>query len=64
MAKVVSIHLAAKAKQPLQEMAAANLVAEKGLEGDRYFGRKPKVNVTLVQEEFLIQKGDEITCIS
>jgi MOSC domain-containing protein YiiM len=60
LGKVVSIHIAAKAKQPMQEIALANLVAEKGIEGDRYFGRKPKLNVTLAQEEFLEEAAEEI----
>ena len=53
MGKVIAIHLAAKARQVVQEVAAATLVENKGLEGDRYFGRNPQLNVTLVQEEFL-----------
>jgi MOSC domain-containing protein YiiM len=60
LGKIVSIHLAAKAEQPMQEAATATLVAEKGIEGDRYFGRKPKVNVTLVQEEFLAAAAEEL----
>lgn len=60
MGKVVSIHISAKAGQAMQEMAAATLVAAKGLAGDRYFGRKPKMNVTLVQEEFLAEAAEEI----
>jgi len=60
LGKVVSIHISAKAGQAMQEMAAATLVAAKGLAGDRYFGRKPKMNVTLVQEEFLAEAAEEI----
>jgi len=60
LGKVVSIHLAAKAGQAMQEVAAATLVAAKGLAGDRYFGRNPKMNVTLVQEEFLAEAAEEI----
>ncbi|MDZ7359173.1 MAG: MOSC domain-containing protein [candidate division KSB1 bacterium] len=60
MGKIVSIHLAAKAGQAMQETAAATLVAGKGLVGDRYFGRKPAMNVTLVQEEVLVEAAGEI----
>jgi MOSC domain-containing protein YiiM len=60
MGKIVSIHLAAKAGQAMQETAAATLVAAKGLVGDRYFGRRSAMNVTLVQEEFLIEAAEEI----
>ena len=60
LGKIVAIHIAAKAGQPLQEISAATLVTDKGIEGDRYFGRKPKLNVTLVQEEFLEEAADEI----
>ena len=61
LGKIVAIHIAAKAGQPLQEISAATLVADKGIAGDRYFGRKPKLNVTLVQEEFLEQAAEEIS---
>jgi len=60
MGKVIAIHIAAKAEQPMQEIATATLVAEKGIAGDRYFGRKPKLNVTLVQEEFLEEAADKL----
>jgi MOSC domain-containing protein YiiM len=60
LGKVVAIHIAEKAQQPLKEISPATLVADKGIEGDRYFGRKPKLNVTLVQEEFLEQAAEEI----
>jgi MOSC domain-containing protein YiiM len=60
LGKITAIHIAAKAKQPMQEILAATLVAGKGIEGDRYFGRKPKMNVTLVQEEFLAAAADEL----
>lgn len=53
MGKVIAIHIAARARQVVQEVATVTLVENKGLEGDRYFGRNPKLNVTLVQEEFL-----------
>ncbi|MGH7452509.1 MAG: MOSC domain-containing protein [bacterium] len=60
MSKVVAIHIAEKARQAMQEVPVATLVADKGIEGDRYFGRKPKLNVTLVQEEFLEEAADEL----
>jgi len=60
LSKVIAIHLAAKARQAMQEISTATLVAEQGIEGDRYFGRKPKLNVTLVEEESLEQAADEI----
>jgi MOSC domain-containing protein YiiM len=60
LGKVVAIHIAAKARQAVQEIPVATLVADKGIEGDRYFGRKPKLNVTLVQEEFLEAAADEL----
>ena len=60
MGKVIAIHIAAKARQAVQEIATATLVTGKGIEGDRYFGRKPNLNVTLVQEEFLEQAAKEI----
>jgi MOSC domain-containing protein YiiM len=44
----------------MQEIPVATLVADKGIEGDRYFGKKPKLNVTLVQEEFLEEAADEL----
>ena len=60
MGKIVAIHIAAKARQAVQEISTATLVADKGIESDRYFGRKPNLNVTLVQEEFLEQAAEEI----
>jgi MOSC domain-containing protein YiiM len=60
LGKVVAIHIAEKARQAMQEISTATLVAEKGIEGDRYFGKKPKLNVTLVQEEFLAEAADEL----
>jgi MOSC domain-containing protein YiiM len=60
LGKVVAIHIAAKARQAMQEIPVATLVADKGIEGDRYFGRKPKLNVTLVQEEWLEEAVDEL----
>lgn len=60
MGRVVAIHIAEKARQAMQEISAAKLVADKGIEGDRYFGSKPKLNVTLVQEEFLGEAADEL----
>ena len=60
MSKVIAIHIAAKARQEMKEISAATLIADKGIEGDRYFGKKPKQNVTLVQEEFLEEAADEI----
>ncbi len=60
MSKVVAIHIAPKARQAMQEIPLATLVADKGIEGDRYFGREPEQNVTLVQEEFLEVAADEL----
>jgi MOSC domain-containing protein YiiM len=60
LGKVVAIHIAEKARQAMQEIPLATLVADKGIEGDRYFGRKPNLNVTLVQEEFLEEAVDEL----
>ena len=60
MGKVVAIHIAEKARQAMHEIPVATLVADKGIEGDRYFGRKPKLNVTLVQEEFLAEAAEEL----
>ncbi len=60
MGKVVAIHIAEKARQAMQEIPVATLVADKGIEGDRYFGKKPKLNITLVQEEFLEEAADEL----
>jgi MOSC domain-containing protein YiiM len=60
LGKIIAIHVAAKARQAVQEVAVATLVADKGIEGDRYFGRHPKLNLTLVDEEFLEQAADEI----
>ncbi|MCG3121236.1 MAG: hypothetical protein ALAOOOJD_04242 [bacterium] len=60
MGHVVAIHIAAKERAPMQEISTAALVADKGIEGDRYFGRKPKVNVTLVQEEFLVAAAEAL----
>lgn len=53
MGQVVAIHLAARARQAMQEVPTVMLVANQGMVGDRYFGRRAKLNVTLVQEEFL-----------
>jgi len=60
LGKVITIHIAAKARQAVQEISTATLVTDKGIEGDRYFGRKPNLNVTVVQEEFLEQAAEEI----
>jgi len=60
LSKVIAIHIAPKARQAMQEIPVATLVADKGIEGDRYFDRKPKLNVTLVQEEFLEAAADEL----
>lgn len=60
MGKVIAIHIAEKARQAMQEIPVATLVADKGIEGDRYFGKKPEVSVTLVQEEFLEEAADEL----
>jgi MOSC domain-containing protein YiiM len=60
LSKVVAIHIAEKARQAMEEISIATLVADKGIEGDRYFGKKPKLNVTLVQEEFLAEAADEL----
>ena len=60
MSKVIAIHIAEKARQAMQEIPVATLVADKGIQGDRYFGKKPKQNVTLVQEEFLEEAADEL----
>lgn len=60
LGKVIAIHIAAKARQAVQEIPVASLVADQGIAGDRYFGRKPKLNVTLVQEEFLEQAAAAI----
>lgn len=60
MGKVIAIHIAEKARQAMQEIPVATLVADKGIDGDRYFGRKLEQNVTLVQEEFLEAVADEL----
>lgn len=60
MGKVIAIHIAAKARQVVQEVTAVTLVENKGIAGDRYFGRSPKLNVTLVQEEFLEAAAEAI----
>lgn len=60
MGKVVSIHLAEKNRAAMKEVTTANLVADKGIEGDRYFGKKSRQNVTLVQLEFLEEAADEL----
>ncbi|MCI0698097.1 MOSC domain-containing protein [candidate division KSB1 bacterium] len=60
MGKVIAIHIAEKARQAMQEIPVATLVADKGIDGDRYFGRKLGQNVTLVQEEFLEAAADEL----
>ena len=60
MSKIIAIHVAEKARQEMKEISAATLVADKGIEGDRYFDKKPRQNVTLVQEEFLEEAADEI----
>jgi MOSC domain-containing protein YiiM len=60
LGNVVSIHLAEKTRQAMKEIASATLVTDKGIAGDRYFGRKPKLNVTLVQEDFLEEAAAEI----
>ena len=51
--EVVHIHVAQSDLAPLQELDEAVLVLDRGIEGDRYFGRSRKRNVTLVEEERL-----------
>lgn len=60
MGKVVSIHLAEKKHQAMKEIGTATLVADKGIAGDRYFGKNPQQNVTLVQLEFLEEAAREL----
>ena len=51
--KLLHIHIAAAASMEMEELTAATLVAGKGIEGDRYFGRadEPGQNVTFVEAE-------------
>jgi MOSC domain-containing protein YiiM len=60
LGKVFSIHIAEKKRQAMQEAVEATLVTDKGITGDRYFGKNPKLNVTLVQTEFLEAAAEEL----
>jgi MOSC domain-containing protein YiiM len=57
---VVSIHVAEKARQAMREVSTVILVSDKGIVGDRYFGKNPKMNVTLVQLEYLEEAAEEL----
>jgi MOSC domain-containing protein YiiM len=48
--EVVAIHVVPRDGDPLRSVDRASLVAEKGIEGDRYFGRPAYRNVTVVAE--------------
>jgi MOSC domain-containing protein YiiM len=48
--EIVDIHVTPADGDPLQRVEGASLVADRGIEGDRYFGRPSYRNVTLVAE--------------
>ncbi len=45
---VEAIHIAASKRAPLESLDEVKAIAGEGLEGDRYFGRKPDSQVTIV----------------
>ncbi len=48
---VQSIHITAATGEPPASVKEANLVAGKGLTGDRYYGTKPDSQATLIEAE-------------
>ncbi|HEY7177610.1 MAG TPA: MOSC domain-containing protein, partial [Gaiella sp.] len=58
--KVEAIHLRAPGAEDVQEVDAAEAVAGKGLEGDRYFfadGARPGLALTLVEGDIVREVG-------
>jgi MOSC domain-containing protein YiiM len=53
-AKLLSIHLHGERSAPMQTKKKAELVAAKGIAGDRYFGKGEHNEITLIEEEALL----------
>lgn len=59
-ARVVHLHTAREAKAPLENQERVRAETAQGIVGDRYHGRQPRRNVTLVQEDILLAACEAI----